>query len=103
MALWFSNITELSKGILRTYTSRLKLKLLDLLEWKLSELSHFFKCVGILVTAVLLGLATNATTLLSTAEYAKTSIRGKKLLVDPTAKKGVGRRSKTIPIRKVKT
>lgn len=53
--------------------------------YKKKELPHFFKCVGILLIAVTLGLATNATTLLSTAEYAKTSIRGEKLLVDPTA------------------
>lgn len=53
--------------------------------YKKKELPHFFKCVGILLIAVTLGLATNATTLLSTAEYAKTSIRGEKLLKDPTA------------------
>jgi len=44
------------------------------------QLPHFVKSVGILIVAVGLGLATNATTLLSTAEYAKTSIRGKQLL-----------------------
>jgi len=48
--------------------------------YKKKQLPHFFKSVGILIVAVLLGLATNATTLLSTAEYAETSIRGKKLL-----------------------
>ncbi|RMB57568.1 hypothetical protein EAX61_10620 [Dokdonia sinensis] len=48
--------------------------------FKRKQLPHFFKAVGILVLAVLLGLATNATTLLSTAEYAKASIRGEKLL-----------------------
>ncbi len=51
--------------------------------YKKKELSHFFKSVGILILAVFLGLATNATTLLSTAEYAKTSIRGEKLLKLP--------------------
>lgn len=48
--------------------------------FKKKHLSHYFKSVGILVVAVLLGLATNATTLLSTAEYAKTSTRGEQLL-----------------------
>lgn len=51
--------------------------------YKKKELPHFFKSVGILIVAVFLGLATNATTLLSTAEYAKTSIRGEKLLKNP--------------------
>lgn len=45
-----------------------------------AQLPHFFKSVGILIVAVLLGLATNATTLLSTAEYAETSTRGDQLL-----------------------
>lgn len=53
--------------------------------YKKKELPHFFKCIGVLLIAVTLGLATNATTLLSTAEYAKTSIRGEKLLKDPAA------------------
>ncbi len=48
--------------------------------YKKKEIPHFFKSVGILIIAVGLGLATNATTLLSTAEYAETSIRGEKLL-----------------------
>ncbi|SNS36175.1 YfhO family protein [Dokdonia pacifica] len=48
--------------------------------YKKKEIPHFFKSVGVLIAAVLLGLATNATTLLSTVEYAKTSIRGEKLL-----------------------
>lgn len=62
--------------------------------YKKKEIPHFFKSVGILIIAVVLGLATNATTLLSTAEYAKTSIRGEKLLSNPntlsdTAKDGL--------------
>ena len=48
--------------------------------YKKKQMPHFFTSVGILIIAVLLGLATNATTLLSTAEYAETSIRGEKLL-----------------------
>lgn len=55
--------------------------------FKKKELPHFLKSSGILLGAVLLGLATNATTLLSTSEYAATSIRGKNLLADDTAKK----------------
>ncbi len=49
------------------------------------ELPHFLKSSAILIVAALLGLATNATTLLSTAEYAETSIRGKNLLADAAA------------------
>lgn len=48
--------------------------------FKKKQLPHYFKSVGILVVAVTLGLATNATTLLSTAEYAETSTRGEQLL-----------------------
>lgn len=51
---------------------------------KKKQLPHFVKSVGLMIIAVILGLAMNATTLLSTAEYAKTSIRGEKLLKDPT-------------------
>ncbi|SHI48067.1 YfhO family protein [Aquimarina spongiae] len=56
--------------------------------FKKKEVPHFFKSIGVLVLAVALGLATNATTLLSTSEYAKTSIRGKNLLADPTVANG---------------
>lgn len=48
--------------------------------FKKKQLPHYLKSVGILVVAVALGLATNATTLLSTAEYAETSTRGEQLL-----------------------
>ncbi len=50
---------------------------------KKGVLPHYLKSVGILVVAVVLGLAMNATTLLATAEYAETSIRGEQLLKDP--------------------
>ncbi|KZS42639.1 hypothetical protein AWE51_04110 [Aquimarina aggregata] len=53
--------------------------------FKKKEIPHFFKSVGILVVAVAFGLATNATTLLSTSEYVDTSIRGKNLLADEGA------------------
>lgn len=43
-------------------------------------LVHYFKSVGILIIAVLLGLATNATTVLATAEYSKSSVRGENYL-----------------------
>lgn len=56
---------------------------------KKKQLPHFFKASGILVIAVLLGLATNATTLLATAEYAETSIRGEQLLKDDLAKDAI--------------
>ncbi|MBW1295119.1 YfhO family protein [Aquimarina litoralis] len=54
--------------------------------FKKKELPHFFKSSAILIVAAILGLATNATTLLSTSEYAETSIRGKNLLADTSAK-----------------
>src|SRR5690606_5442548 len=41
------------------------------------ELKHFFSSVGLLVVAVLLAIATNATGLLATAQYADWSTRGK--------------------------
>ncbi len=53
---------------------------------KKKELPHFFKSIGLLIAAVLLGLATNATTLLSTSEYVDTSIRGKNFLADDTTR-----------------
>jgi len=52
--------------------------------FKRKEIPHFLKASGILILAALLGLATNASTLLSTSEYAKTSIRGKNLLAEET-------------------
>lgn len=53
------------------------------------ELPHFLKASGLLLAAALLGLATNATTLLATSEYAETSIRGKNLLAEETATSSV--------------
>ncbi|UJH67161.1 YfhO family protein [Allomuricauda sp. SCSIO 65647] len=44
------------------------------------ELKHFFISVGILVGAVILGIATNATGLMATKEYADWSTRGKSAL-----------------------
>lgn len=41
------------------------------------ELKHYFSSVGLLVLAVLLSIATNATGLMATAEYAQWSTRGK--------------------------
>ncbi|WP_299190370.1 YfhO family protein [uncultured Aquimarina sp.] len=52
--------------------------------FKRKEIPHFLKSSVILIIAAILGLATNATTLLSTSEYAETSIRGKNLLADAT-------------------
>ncbi|MEL4308542.1 YfhO family protein [Joostella sp. CR20] len=45
--------------------------------FKKKQLPHFFKTVGILAVAVILAVATNATNLLATQEYAKWSTRGK--------------------------
>ncbi len=53
--------------------------------FKKKQLPHFFKSVAFMVLAVVMGLATNATTLLSTSEYVDTSIRGKNLLAEDTA------------------
>ena len=48
------------------------------------KLKHFFISVGILVVAVVLSIATNATSLLATKEYADWSTRGKsELTVNP--------------------
>lgn len=45
--------------------------------YKKKWLKHFFTSVGVLVLAVLLGIATNATNLMATKEYADWSTRGK--------------------------
>ncbi|MFD2564703.1 YfhO family protein [Aquimarina rubra] len=57
--------------------------------FKRKEIPHFLKSSAILIVAALFGLATNATTLLSTSEYAKTSIRGKNLLAEETSTNSV--------------
>lgn len=52
--------------------------------FKKRELPHFFKSVGILVLAVILGILTNATNLLATQEYTKWSTRGNsELTINP--------------------
>ncbi|NDV42788.1 YfhO family protein [Flagellimonas sediminis] len=51
---------------------------------KEKELKHFFVSVGILVLAVVLSIATNATSLMATKEYADWSTRGKsELTINP--------------------
>ncbi|WP_419211183.1 YfhO family protein [Maribacter sp. X9] len=51
---------------------------------KQKQLKHFFISVGILVFAVTLGVATNATALMATKEYANWSTRGKsELTINP--------------------
>lgn len=51
------------------------------------QLKHFGKSVGILLVAVLLGVAANATSLMATKEYADWSTRGKsELTIDPNGK-----------------
>ena len=45
--------------------------------FKKKQLPHFFKAVGVLVLAVLLGIAANATNLLATQEYVEWSTRSK--------------------------
>lgn len=48
------------------------------------QLKHFFKSVGLLLVAVTLGIAANATALMATKEYADWSTRGKsELTIDP--------------------
>ncbi|MFG6686970.1 YfhO family protein [Mariniflexile sp. HNIBRBA6329] len=52
--------------------------------YKKKELPHFFKTVGILVGAVVLAIALNATNVLATQEYVKESTRGKsELTINP--------------------
>lgn len=48
--------------------------------YKKKVLPHYFKSVGILLGAVLLGIALNATSILATQEYVKESTRGKSSL-----------------------
>ncbi|WP_318344839.1 YfhO family protein [Flagellimonas baculiformis] len=51
---------------------------------KEKELKHFFVSVGILILAVVLGVATNATGIMATKEYADWSTRGKsELTINP--------------------
>ncbi|WP_445733618.1 YfhO family protein [Mariniflexile sp.] len=52
--------------------------------YKKNLLPHYFKSVGILVAAVILAIALNATSVLATKEYVKESIRGKsELTINP--------------------
>lgn len=52
--------------------------------YKKKVLSHYFKSVGILFTAVFLAIALNATGILATKEYVKESTRGKsELTINP--------------------
>ncbi len=53
---------------------------------KKKELPHFAKSVGLLVVAVIIGLATNASMILSTLEYSKATVRGERLLTDNSSK-----------------
>lgn len=62
--------------------------------YRKKELGHYFKTIGILVVAVLLGIATNATNLMATKQYADWSTRGKsELTINPDGspkEKGAG-------------
>jgi hypothetical protein len=52
--------------------------------YKKNLLPHYFKSVGILVAAVILSIALNATSILATKEYVKESTRGKsELTINP--------------------
>lgn len=52
--------------------------------YKKKLLEHYFKSVGILVTAVILAVGLNATNILATQEYVKESMRGKsELTINP--------------------
>ncbi|MGB3152049.1 MAG: YfhO family protein [Maribacter sp.] len=64
---------------------------------KKKELKHYFSSVGLLLAAVMLGIATNATGLMATKEYADWSTRGKSELTispDGSAKDNTGGLSK---------
>ena len=55
---------------------------------KQKQLKHYFTSVGILIVAVVLGIATNATSLMATKEYADWSTRGKsELTITPDGAK----------------
>ncbi|WP_108424625.1 YfhO family protein [Flagellimonas amoyensis] len=71
-----------------TYYFMLLVLLLGLVQFiyaiKEKELKHFFVSVGILILAVVLGVATNATGIMATKEYADWSTRGKsELTINP--------------------
>ncbi|MEC3907994.1 YfhO family protein [Tamlana sp. 2201CG12-4] len=52
--------------------------------YKKQKLSHYFKSIGVLVAAVILSIALNATNILATNEYVKESKRGKsELTINP--------------------
>ncbi|WP_139002587.1 hypothetical protein [Hyunsoonleella aestuarii] len=52
--------------------------------YKKKLLPHYFKSIGILVVAVMIGIALNATGIMATQEYAKESTRGKsELTINP--------------------
>ncbi len=52
--------------------------------FKKEVLPHFFKSVGLLIAAVILGVGLNATSILATQEYVKESTRGKsELTINP--------------------
>jgi hypothetical protein len=52
--------------------------------YKKKQLPHYFKSIGVLVLAVMLSLALNATNILATQEYVKESTRGKsELTINP--------------------
>jgi len=52
--------------------------------YKKQELPHFFKSIGVLVSAVILSVALNATNIMATQEYVKESTRGKsELTINP--------------------
>ncbi len=64
---------------------------------KQKQLKHFFTSVGILVIAVVIGIAANATNLMATKEYADWSTRGKSELTinpDGSSKENTGGLSK---------
>ncbi|MEE1963314.1 YfhO family protein [Allomuricauda taeanensis] len=71
-----------------TYYFMLLVLLLGLVQFiyaiKEKQLKHFFVSVGILILAVVLGVATNATGIMATKEYADWSTRGKsELTINP--------------------
>ncbi len=64
---------------------------------KQKQLKHFFTSVGILIIAVVIGIAANATNLMATKEYADWSTRGKSELTinpDGSSKENTGGLSK---------
>ncbi|PCJ82449.1 MAG: hypothetical protein COA57_13240 [Flavobacteriales bacterium] len=77
---YYTLLTLLIYGIFKLYDC-----------WKKGELNYFFKTTGVLIAFALLAIGTNTTTLWTTYEYGKHTIRGEsELTIDGIANKTSG-------------